>query len=533
MSTDFDYIIVGSGAGGSALAYRLGSAGHDRVLVLEGGVPDTDPLHRVPLAHFLTEADERYTYRYPTAPVASAGQTWIRGRVAGGSTTVNGLIYSRGQQADFDRLAAHTGSAHWGWHNILAAYRAIEDHELGASAGRGSGGPFGVRVNGSGPDDELAERVFAAAKHLGWRQVDDTNDSEAGDAERIGRTPTASRGGVRHSAATAFLRPALLAGVTLETGVRVRRVVFSHGRATGVEALQNGRPTRFHARKEVILACGTVESPLLLERSGIGRPDLLRRLGIPVVAESPNVGERVLEHSMTMLQVRFDRDLGSAADLAEGLASIASGGGHLETVPRESLGRPGYDFVFYAKSDPRLERPDLVGHIAGYTIDPTAGAAPVADPGLLLATYQLRPETVSSIHSAEDGETGTPDIRPHYLETDTDQQAASAVLPLMRNLVAAEPLAEVIAGEDFPGAAVPSAPEASLAYARQAGAPGFHAVGSCAMGGSAEDVLRDDLRVRGVDGLRVVDASALPFQVSANSAAPVMALAWLAADLLI
>lgn len=526
VTTEYDYIIVGSGAGGSTLAYRLASSGRARVLVLEYGAQDTDPLHQVPLAHFVTETDERYTYRYATGPVAGTDttETWVRGRVVGGSTTVNGMIYSRGQRADFDRVAAYTGSGHWGWENVLAAYRAMEDHGLGASDSRGTGGLFGVRAGGL--DGELGERVFAAAKSLGWRRAADTND---GDDERIGYTPTATRGGVRNSAATAFLRPALRAGVTLETGVRAERVLLSGGRAVGVAASRNGTAVEYRARREVIVACGTVESPLLLERSGIGQPALLRRLGIPLAVESPNVGEHVHEHHMTMLQARFTRALGAGPDLAAELAGITAGDPLARGGDRGLRGRAGYDFVFYVKSEPGLPRPDLVGHAAAFTIDPAAGAAPVAAPGLLLAMYQLRPETAGSVHSSG---TAEPDISPRYLETETDQRAAGATLRRMRELLGAAPLAEVIAGEDFPGEAAPSTAEAALAYSRYHGAPGLHAVGSCAMGPSADAVLDPDLRVRGVEGLRVVDASALPFQVSANSAAPVMALAWLAADLL-
>lgn len=529
VSTDFDYIIIGSGAGGSTLAYRLARSGRASVLVLEYGGADSDPLHQVPLAHFLTEADERYTYRYATEPPTGnqAGETWVRGRVAGGSTTVNGMIYSRGQQADFDHVAARTGSARWGWDSILRAYRAMEDHELGASGSRGAGGPFGVRA--SGPDGELADLVFGAAKPLGWRQAPDTND---GDDERIGITPTATKGGLRGSAGLAFLRPALRAGVTLETGVRAEQVLLSGGRATGVVAVRGGTAVEYRARREVVLACGTVESPLLLERSGIGQPALLRSLGIPVAVESPYVGERVTDHHMTLLQARFTRPLGDGPRLAAELASIAAeppSGAPARLGPGNMpRGRAGYDFICYAKSDPVLPRPDLVGHVAGFTIDPAAGAVPTSVPGLLMAMYQLRPETAGSIHSS--AAAWTPVIRSRFLETETDQRAAGASLRIMRELLGAVPLAEVIAGEDFPGDAVPS--EAAVAYSRQAGAPGMHAVGSCAMGPAGDDVLDAELRVRGVSGLRVVDASALPFQVSANTAAPVMALAWLAADLL-
>lgn len=533
MPADFDYIIVGSGAGGSTMAYRLATTGRNSVLVLEYGDQDTDPLHRVPLAHFATEADERYAYHYATEPAAGAGrgETWIRGRVVGGSTTINAMMYSRGQRADFDHLAAHAGSGHWSWDNVLAAYRAMEDHELGASAARGTGGPFGVSVPAAG--DELADLVFGAGKTLGLRQAEDINDS---DDERIGHTPAMIRGGVRSSAASAFLRPALRAGVTLETGVRAERVLLAgdgaRRRAVAVAGSRGGTAIEYRARKEVIVACGTVETPLLLERSGIGQPSQLRRLGIATEVESPSVGERVIEQRMTLVQVHFTRPLGAGADLARQLARGITPP-QASAAPSGVLARSGYDFTFYVKSDLGLPRPDLVGHLASFAVDPAAaGFVPAGTPGMLLGMYQLRPETAGSVHLSGAGPSAPPVIRPRYIETDADRRAAGQALARLREFLGAAPLAEVIEGEDFPGAAVPSDAEAALAYVRRSGGSAYHAVGSCALGPDDGDVLDRDLRVRGVAGLRVVDASALPFQMSANPTAPVMALAWLAADLL-
>lgn len=530
MITEFEYVIVGSGAGGSTLAYRLADTGRISVLVLEDGGPDNDPLHQVPLAHFVTEADERYARRYITEPVSGTGQTetWIRGRVAGGSTTINAMMYSRGQQPDFDRLAAHVGSGHWDWRHALAAYRAMEDHDLGESGTRGTGGPFGVSVPAA--DDEVSGRMFAAGKSLGLRHADDLNDR---DDERIGCTPAMIKNGVRSSAASAFLRPALQAGVTLETGVRVDRVLLENGRAVGVAGISStGSTVEYRARAEVIIACGTIESPLLLERSGIGKPDHLRRLGIPVQAESPNVGERMIEHRMTLVQAGLTRPLGTGADIARRLKQGVAVGEDAGK-PSGLLARSGYDFTFHLKSDPGEERPDLVGHAAGFVIDPAAPGFTLAEtPGLLLAMYQVRPETAGSVHASGREPPAPPVISPRYIETETDQRVTGQALLRLRELLRAEPLAEVIKGEDFPGAVVPSSAEAAVAYARSSGGSAFHAVGSCAMGPDDEDVLDAGLRVRGVEGLRVADASALPFQLSANSTAPVMALAWLAADLL-
>jgi choline dehydrogenase-like flavoprotein len=473
--------------------------------------------------------DDRYAYHYPTGPIAGTdtSETWVRGKVVGGSTTINGMIYSRGARPDFEALAKHTGSRYWAWDNFQAAYRAMEDHELGPSPTRGAGGRF--RVSATGTGDELAGRLFAAGEMLGWTRVDDINDS---DDERIGYTPSAVRDGLRSTASGAFLRPALQAGVTLATGVRAERILISQGRAVGVTGSRGTSAVEFRARKEIILACGTIESPLLLERSGIGRPDLLQRLGIEPRVASPNVGERVIEQHMTLLQVRFDRRLG----VAEELSAAVSPGLHPEAYlgsRRGVLATSGYDFTFYAKSQPDNPRPDLVGTAAAFTIDPTAGGfTPAAHSGMLIAMYQIRPETTSAVHSSAPGPGAPPVITPRYFETETDQRAASRILGCIREFIGSGPLAEIVAGEDFPASAVGSDPASALAYARHHGGTVFHGVGSCAMGPASDDVLDAELRVRGVNGLRVIDASALPFQVSANTAAPAMALAWLAADLL-
>lgn len=527
----FDYIIVGSGAAGSALAYRLAQVAGTKVLVLEQGPQDRNPLHRVPKGFFFTLDGNRYADHYLTEPIAGTErqETWTRGKVVGGSTTVNGMMYSRGAQADFEALAAHAGASHWGWESVLAAYRAIEDHGLGASAMRGAGGPLGVSADG--PRGELADRIFAAATEIGWERVLDIND---GDGERIGYTPSTVKNGRRVSAASAFLRPSIRTGnVKLMTGIRVARVLIRDGRAYGVEGFRGRTRVEFHAREEVVVAGGTVESPLLLERSGIGRPEVLRRLGIAVNVESPNVGERVIEqHSSGAVQVRLNRRLGSTEQLNSLLKQGIRGAMYLLTR-QGPIARAGYDFTFHCKSEPGLARPDLNGAVTPFALDPTAGKMKLADhSGLLVGMYQTRPETASAIHSSSSDPFAAPVISPRYFETDTDRRAVSRVLGRVREYLATGPLADIIDGEDFPGAAVSSDPATAVERGRVSGGTIYHAVGSCALGPNGEDVVDDRLRVRGVSGLRVVDASVLPFQVSANTAAPVMAIGWMAGDLI-
>ncbi|MGW4335731.1 GMC family oxidoreductase [Rhodococcus koreensis] len=531
MADTFDYIIVGSGAAGSTLACRLAESGHDDILVVEHGVRDRNPLHRVPKGFFFTLNGDRYTYRYPTEPIpgTATAEVWTRGRVVGGSTTINGMMYSRGSTPDFEALAKHAGAAHWGWDTVLAAYRAMEDHDLGSSPTRGVGGRLGVSAGG--PHDELTDRIFEAASTVGWEQVADVND---GVGERIGFTPSTVKNGRRISVASAFLRPALRTGrVRLATRTQIGRLLLRDGRAYGVEGMHRGSTVEFHARKEVIIACGTVETPLLLERSGIGRGGVLRKLGIDVVVESPNVGERVIEHhSPGRVQVRLNRRLGATEHLNSLFKQGAQGALYLARR-RGPIATAGYDFTFHCKSEPGLERPDLTGSVTPFALDPSSGKMKLADhSGLLVGLYQTRPETRSSIHSSGRDASSPPVIAPRYFETETDTRATGLTLRRMREYLAARPLAEIIDFEEYPTSAVSDQPETTLAHARRSGGTIFHAVGSCAMGPRDDDVVDEQLRVRGIDRLRVVDASVLPFHVSGNPAAPVMAIGWIAANLI-
>jgi choline dehydrogenase len=529
MTETYDYIIVGSGAGGSTLAYRLAQAGLGTVLVIEHGPDDRNPMHRVPKGFTFTLKGDRYAYHYPTEAISGtdAHETWTRGKVVGGSTTVNTMIYSRGSQLDFEALAAHARADHWGWERVLAAYRAMEDHALGASAMRGAGGRLGVSAQGAG--GELVDRAFAAAGEIGWRRVLDIND---GDDERIGFTPSTIRSGRRTNAASAFLHPAVRdGGVRLVTRTRVSKILIRGGRAIGVEALHGGAAVEFRARREVIVAGGTIESPLLLERSGIGRPGVLERLGVSVIVESPHVGERVIEHRVVTVQVRLNRRLGLTERLNRPVEQGVEMLGYLITR-RGLMASSGFDLAFHHKSDPSLARPDLVGGMSQTAIDPAGDGYKLADhPGMLLWTYQKRPETTGSVHASGTEPAAPPVISPRYFETPTDAAAAGRIVGRIREYTAASPLAEVIDGEDFPTSAVSDDPESALEYARRSGTASAHAVGSCALGPEDDDVVDAQLRVRGVEGLRVVDASVLPFHVSGNTAAPVMAVAWIAGDL--
>ncbi len=526
---DFDYVIVGAGAAGSVLASRLSEDPENQVLLLEYGGRDTNPLLYVPLGFYFILRAERYTYRYPTQPVGPGGQVeiWTRGKVLGGSTAVNGMMWTRGAPADWDGLAAR-GNPGWNWECALSAYRVMEDHSLGASDMRGAGGPLAVSVAETG--DELAEAVLASAQGMGWERVVDAN---AHDSERIGFSPATIRHGRRVSAYSAFVRPARRRrNLIVATRTRAGYLLFDGTRVAGVRASNRGQTVDYRARKEVILSAGTVETPLLLERSGIGRPDVLRQAGVDVRVESPNVGERIIEQRMVSIQLRLKRNIGPTQRLNtlpgqgwEGFRYLLTRSGPIATG--------GFDLICQFKSAPDLDRPDIQGIFVPMALDPSSPAMKLAKhSGVMFVGYQIRPTTRSSVHLGGPLPENLPIIDAHFLENEGDRKATAPVLGIAREVFGKGSLATYVLDEEYPGPAV-SSPDEVVRYALDTGLGIYHAVGATSMGPDADDVVDPQLRVRGVTGLRVVDASVLPVQVAGNTAGPTMAVAWIAADLIL
>jgi choline dehydrogenase len=538
---EFDYVVVGAGAAGCVLAGRLAmSSQRPSVLLLEYGGPARNPLLRVPKGFYYTLRGERYLYRYVTNPVGPdrAREVWLRGRVVGGSAAVNGMMWMRGAPADWDGLAAR-GNPGWSWADVLPAYRAMEDHSLGASDSRGAGGPLGITV--TDPGDELTAAILESAVSYGWERVADPNDS---DAERIGFTPSTIRRGRRTTSYDAYVRPVLArqaaagrgpggrGGLAVATRTRAARLLVDGRRVTGVRTVdRKGRPGVVTARREVIICAGSVETPLLLERSGIGRPQLLREHGIEPLAESPNVGERLIEQRGVALQVALDGDGGRASRLstptgqaAEALRWLATGKGLLSTG--------GYDLVCQFKSDPAVPRPDVQGLFLPMAIDTASKDMKLArHGGILFMAYPIRPETASSVHISGSAPGDAPVIDARFLESAADQAAVAPVLGIARAVLAEPPTAALTGAEEFPGPLVADGRD-TVGYSLATGTGIYHAVGSAAMGPADDDVVDPRLRVRGVDGLRIADASVLPVQVSGNTAAPAMLVGYRAADLI-
>jgi choline dehydrogenase len=552
-TVEFDYIVVGAGAAGCVVAGRLATADpRISVLLIEYGGSARNPLLHVPKGFYYTLRGDRYLYRYGTNPVGprQTHEVWLRGRVLGGSAAVNGMVWMRGAPADWDGLAAR-GNQGWSWADVLPAYQAMEDHSLGASETRGAGGPLGISVTDT--RDEITSAILESAVSYGWEHVKDAN---ASDAERIGFTPSTISHGRRTTSYDAFVRPVLARqaasrrepsrrdpsrrdasrpehGLTVVTRTRAVRLLFDGHRVAGVKTVDGkGVVTDAKARREVILCAGSVETPLLLERSGIGRPELLRKHGIEQKADSPNVGERLIEQRGAALQVTLKgassatRRLSSRSGQArEALSWLATGGGLLSTG--------GYDLVCQFKSEARKPRPDLQGLFVPMALDTASKDLKLArHPGILFMAYPMRPETTSSVHISGSAPGDAPVIDARFLETQRDREAVAPVLEIAREVLAQPPTADLIAAEEFPGPSVATRQD-TIDYSLATGTGIYHAVGSAAMGPRRDDVVDAQLRVRGVTGLRIADASVLPVQVSGNTAAPAMLVGYRAADLIL
>ncbi|HEY0932980.1 MAG TPA: GMC family oxidoreductase, partial [Trebonia sp.] len=508
------------------------------VLLIEYGGSARNPLLHVPKGFYYTLRGDRYLYRYAAGPVGPAGQDeiWLRGRVLGGSAAVNGMMWTRGAPADWDGLAQR-GNPGWSWADVLPAYRAMEDHSLGASETRGAGGPLGVSVTDTG--DPVTRAILESAAGYGWERAADVN---AVDTERIGFTPSTIRAGRRTTSYDAFVRPVLArqaagrrkgAGLAVVTRTRAVCLTLDGRRVTGVRT-SGGRGTvrDVRARREVIVCAGSVETPLLLERSGIGRPELLRKHGIEVTAESPNVGERLIEQRGVALQVTLRQASvatsvlsGRAGQAREALRWLAFGTGPLATG--------GYDLVCQFKSDPARSRPDVQGLFVPMALDTASRDMKLArHPGILFMAYPLRPQTTSSVHISGAAASDAPVIDARFLEAAADRAAAAPILEIARAVLARPPVAGLVEAEEFPGPSVATRPD-TVRYSLASGTGIYHAVGSAAMGPGDDDVVDSRLRVRGVDGLRIADASVLPGQVSGNTAAPAMLIGYRAADFIL
>jgi choline dehydrogenase-like flavoprotein len=465
-------------------------------------------------------SDPRHLWFFETTPDGDTpAETWIRGKVLGGSSSVNGMMYFRGHPEDYEDWR-RLGGAEWGWDSMRAAFEAIENV--------GGSGPGPLRLTVSSNRTELSEAFIAAGESLGVPRVPNLNHP---GQEGVGYPPWTIHNGRRQSTADAFLKPARRrANLRVETNVVVNRILFEGTRAVGVAGRRGALPVEYRTEGEVIVACGALQSPQILERSGIGSPALLRELGIPIVSDRSQVGENMLEHRLLMMQYDLLRPLSDNAQF-RGWRLILNGlrYGLLRSGP---MARGSLETGAFAKTRPGIERPDVEILMAPYSLEHTLKdtISTGSNHAMHMFGYPLRSRSRGSIHIRSVDPSVSAVIKPNYLSDPYDREVTVAMFRLLRNWVRQPPLAQIVGKEVQPGLAVED--EASIVRAFRAnGAAGFHACGTVRMGGDTAAVLDARLKVRGVTGLRVIDGSIMPSMVSANTNGPIMALAWRAAEL--
>ena len=533
---EFDFIIVGAGSAGCVLANRLTADSRHRVLVLEAGPADRNPFIHIPAGYVKNLLNKKLTWGFVSEPVPQAGRRRIslpQGKTLGGSSCINGMIYNRGQRGDYDNWAQQ-GNAGWSYDDVLPYFRRSEQRIAGDDKYRGREGP--LTVTDPVVDHPLCASFVQAANELGIPEVADYNGAAQDGVGQFQFTIDLSgRRALRRSTARAFLRPAMTSGrISVRTSSYACRILVRNGKACGIRYLsgQNGPPVDVYARREVIISAGALNTPRLLQISGIGDPDHLAAIGVPLVAALPGVGANLTDH----YGVRV------AAEVA-GVETINERGRGISLVweiAKWSVGAPSILGIgpslmrMFARSEPHLENPDLQMWFtpASYT----EGIPGFLDhyPGMTCGGWKQRPESRGWVRARSTDINVPPEIQPNYLAAENDRRDTVTLINTARKILRSASFSRNYVKETFPGPNVRSDDEV-LDFARQFGGTSYHHAGTAKMGPSHDRnaVVDDRLNVHGIPGLRVVDASIMPSITSSNTNAPTIMIAEKAADMIL
>ncbi len=526
---EFDYVIIGAGSAGCVLANRLSDGGKYQVALLEAGGRDSSPWIHIPVGYFKTMGNPKTDWCYETEPDPGLnGRTlkWPRGRVLGGSSSINGLLYVRGQPADYDHWR-QLGNTGWGWDDVLPLFQRAESYAGGDPEFRGRSGP--LSVSDSAVSREVVDLYLDAAVNAGFVRNDDYNGASQ---EGVGHFQLTMRNGRRCSSAVAYLGPAKRRpNLTILANCPATRLTFDGRRVTGVAVTHKGSPKTVRARKEIVLSAGAIASPQLLMVSGIGDPDGLQKHGIEVHHALKGVGQNLQDH----LQARpvYKTTLSTINTEINSLVKqgmIALHYAATRTGPMTMAASLGTAFL---KTRPDLENPDIQFHVQPFSASQKINKPHEFD-AFTASVLQLRPESAGHLELRSADMRDHPVIHPNYLATKTDQDTIVEGIRIARRISRTEPVASVITEEYTPGSDIRDDDyDAVLDWARSNATTIYHPTGTCKMGRDERAVVDDRLRVHGIAGLRVADASIMPEIVSGNTNAPTMMIGEKASDMIL